>query len=111
MRSSLSGSPVVVVDILPIADSNEETIQLSDRIEGVAGDLSPFGQRRRLPAALPSPRADRAPDSRRPGGACPQARHRKGMNGPNVKETGATKVQNLDRPFHMSIQPIHHGDG
>jgi len=32
------------IDILPIADSNEETIQLSDRIEGVAGELSPFEQ-------------------------------------------------------------------
>ena len=32
------------IDILPIADSNEETIQLADRIEGVAGELSPFEQ-------------------------------------------------------------------
>jgi hypothetical protein len=30
------------VDILPIADSNEETAQLADLIEGVAGELSPF---------------------------------------------------------------------
>jgi uncharacterized nucleotidyltransferase DUF6036 len=30
------------VDILPIADSNEETEQLADRIEGVAGEFSPF---------------------------------------------------------------------
>src|ERR1022692_4435652 len=30
------------VDILPIADSNEETAQLADRIEGVAGEFSPF---------------------------------------------------------------------
>jgi len=27
------------IDILPIADSNEETAQLADRIEGVAGEL------------------------------------------------------------------------
>jgi hypothetical protein len=32
------------IDILPIADSNEETMQLGDRIEGVAGELSPFEQ-------------------------------------------------------------------
>ena len=32
------------IDILPIADSNEETTQLADRIEGVAGELSPFEQ-------------------------------------------------------------------
>ena len=32
------------IDILPIADSNEETVQLGDRIEGVAGELSPFEQ-------------------------------------------------------------------
>jgi hypothetical protein len=30
------------VDILPIADSNEETVQLADLIEGVAGEFSPF---------------------------------------------------------------------
>jgi hypothetical protein len=30
------------VDILPIADSDEETAQLADRIEGVAGEFSPF---------------------------------------------------------------------
>jgi hypothetical protein len=32
------------IDILPIADSNEETAQLADRIEGVAGEFSPFEQ-------------------------------------------------------------------
>jgi hypothetical protein len=32
----------VEVDILPIADSNEETVRLGDRIEGVAGEFSPF---------------------------------------------------------------------
>jgi hypothetical protein len=32
------------IDILPIADSYEETVQLGDRIEGVAGELSPFEQ-------------------------------------------------------------------
>jgi hypothetical protein len=32
------------IDILPIADSNEETAQLADRIEGVAGELSPYEQ-------------------------------------------------------------------
>jgi hypothetical protein len=30
------------VDILPIADSNEEAARLADRIEGVAGEFSPF---------------------------------------------------------------------
>jgi uncharacterized nucleotidyltransferase DUF6036 len=30
------------VDILPIADDNEETARLADLIEGVAGELSPF---------------------------------------------------------------------
>lgn len=30
------------VDILPMADSNEETARLADLIEGVAGELSPF---------------------------------------------------------------------
>jgi hypothetical protein len=30
------------IDILPIADDNEETIRLADLIEGVAGELSPF---------------------------------------------------------------------
>ena len=32
----------IEVDILPIADSNEETARLADLIEGVAGELSPF---------------------------------------------------------------------
>jgi hypothetical protein len=32
------------IDILPIADSNEETVRLGDRIEGVAGEFSPFEQ-------------------------------------------------------------------
>jgi hypothetical protein len=32
------------IDILPIADSNEETAQLADRIEGVAGEFSSFEQ-------------------------------------------------------------------
>lgn len=30
------------IDVLPIADSNEETARLADDIEGVAGELSPF---------------------------------------------------------------------
>jgi hypothetical protein len=30
------------VDILPIADDNDETARLADLIEGVAGELSPF---------------------------------------------------------------------
>src|SRR5215471_14869679 len=30
------------IDILPVADSNEETAQLADRIEGVAGEFSSF---------------------------------------------------------------------
>ncbi len=38
IRATMSGE----VDILPIADSNEETMRLADRIEGVAGEFSPF---------------------------------------------------------------------
>jgi hypothetical protein len=38
IRATMSGE----VDILPIAESNEETAQLADRIEGVAGEFSPF---------------------------------------------------------------------
>ena len=38
VRATMSGE----VDILPIADSNEETERLADRIEGVAGEFSPF---------------------------------------------------------------------
>ncbi len=30
------------IDILPIADTNEETAQLADQIEGVAGEMSSF---------------------------------------------------------------------
>jgi hypothetical protein len=30
------------VDILPIADDNDETARLADLIEGVAGEFSPF---------------------------------------------------------------------
>ncbi len=33
-----------VVDILPIADSNDESARLADLIEGVAGELSPFDE-------------------------------------------------------------------
>ena len=32
----------IEVDVLPIADSNEATARLTDRIEGIAGELSPF---------------------------------------------------------------------
>jgi hypothetical protein len=32
----------IEVDVLPIADSNEATALLADRIEGIAGELSPF---------------------------------------------------------------------
>ena len=32
----------IEVDILPIADSNDETVRLAELIEGVAGELSPF---------------------------------------------------------------------
>jgi hypothetical protein len=39
-QATMSGE----IDILPIAESNEETAQLADRIEGVAGELSPFEQ-------------------------------------------------------------------
>ena len=38
VRATMSGE----VDILPIADSNEETKQLADDIEGVAGEFSQF---------------------------------------------------------------------
>lgn len=34
----------IEVDILPIADSNEETARLAGMIEGVAGEWSPFEQ-------------------------------------------------------------------
>jgi len=34
----------IEVDILPLADSNEETARLADLIEGVAGEFSPFEQ-------------------------------------------------------------------
>ncbi|PZS25962.1 MAG: hypothetical protein DLM59_19175 [Pseudonocardiales bacterium] len=34
----------VEVDVLPIAESNEETARLADLIEGVAGEFSPFEQ-------------------------------------------------------------------
>jgi hypothetical protein len=30
------------IDILPIADDNDETSRLADIIEGVAGEFSPF---------------------------------------------------------------------
>lgn len=32
----------IEVDILPIADTNEEAARLADLIEGLAGELSPF---------------------------------------------------------------------
>jgi hypothetical protein len=32
----------IEVDILPIADTNEDTARLADKIEGVAGEWSPF---------------------------------------------------------------------
>lgn len=32
----------IEIDILPIADSNDETARLADLIEGVAGEFSPF---------------------------------------------------------------------
>ena len=35
----------VEVDVLPIADSNAETGELADLIEGVAGEWSPFEER------------------------------------------------------------------
>jgi hypothetical protein len=34
----------IEVDILPIADSNDEAARLADLIEGIAGELSPFGE-------------------------------------------------------------------
>lgn len=34
----------IEVDILPIAETNEETARLADMIEGVAGEFSPFEQ-------------------------------------------------------------------
>jgi hypothetical protein len=34
----------IEVDVLPIADNDEETERLADQIEGVAGELSPFEQ-------------------------------------------------------------------
>lgn len=32
------------IDILPVADDNDETSHLADIIEGVAGEFSPFGE-------------------------------------------------------------------
>jgi hypothetical protein len=32
----------IEVDILPLAETNEETARLADLIEGVAGEFSPF---------------------------------------------------------------------
>jgi hypothetical protein len=32
----------IEVDILPIADSNDETARMADLIEGIAGEFSPF---------------------------------------------------------------------
>lgn len=34
----------IEVDVLPIAESNEETVRLADLIEGVAGEFSSFEQ-------------------------------------------------------------------
>jgi hypothetical protein len=34
----------IEIDVLPVADSNEETARLADLIEGVAGEFSPFEQ-------------------------------------------------------------------
>lgn len=34
----------IEIDVLPIAESNEETARLADLIEGVAGEFSPFEQ-------------------------------------------------------------------
>lgn len=34
----------IEVDILPLAETNEETARLADLIEGVAGEFSPFEQ-------------------------------------------------------------------
>lgn len=34
----------IEIDVLPIADSNDETARLADLIEGVAGEFSPFEQ-------------------------------------------------------------------
>lgn len=41
-RNCRAATMSVEVDILPIADGNEETGRLADLIEGVAGELSPF---------------------------------------------------------------------
>lgn len=38
VQATMSGE----IDILPIADNNDETVELADRIEGVAGEFSPF---------------------------------------------------------------------
>ncbi len=32
----------VEIDVLPIAETNEETARLADLVEGVAGEFSPF---------------------------------------------------------------------
>ena len=40
----LEATMSIEIDVLPIADSNEETARLADLIEGVAGEFSPFEQ-------------------------------------------------------------------
>jgi hypothetical protein len=40
----LSATMSLEIDILPIADDNDEIIRLADIIEGVAGEFSPFAQ-------------------------------------------------------------------
>jgi hypothetical protein len=34
----------IEIDVLPIAESNDETARLADLVEGVAGEFSPFEQ-------------------------------------------------------------------
>ena len=41
------------IDILPIADDNDETARLADMIEGVAGEFSPFEELHGFAAADP----------------------------------------------------------
>jgi hypothetical protein len=50
----------VEIDILPLADSNDETARLADLIEGVAGEWSPFEEQHGVQHRR-----------RRPGDCCP----------------------------------------
>ena len=49
----------IEVDLLPIADSDAETARLSDLIEGIAGEFSPFEQLHGFSIDVARARSDR----------------------------------------------------